>query len=346
MTVLDRINTVMAGAHRDAGARRAALAAARAAEFSGAARTRDISRAVNKHDYGLSILRAQVIDDRVECFVRAWRDGEQLGFGVDGSVDVERFVVVNPPILIPDDTGPIERAGGRFRSDPDEILQDIILDMVGRSGRAGAAIVPGKEGRTDYTIYSDTADGEISSYSDPANYSTSRAGSNLTATTGGGSITVGQEVNDYAIYEAFVSFNTSSVVGSPSVATLSLRGVGNSSDTDFIVEARAHDWGASLTTADWVAGGSLSALTLLASYNTTGWTTSGYNDFTSESAFLANIGASSTRILLCSSRLTNNNTPTGLEWVSFYPAEDATRDPKLFVTAAAAASGGNFFMLF
>src|SRR3989338_7388092 len=35
----------------------------------------------------------------VELFARAWRGTQQLGFGSDGSVEIERFRIFNPPIL-------------------------------------------------------------------------------------------------------------------------------------------------------------------------------------------------------------------------------------------------------
>src|SRR3990167_9831546 len=40
----------------------------------------------------------------IEVLVKAWRKSKQLGFGVDGSVEIERIRIHNPPILIPDGT--------------------------------------------------------------------------------------------------------------------------------------------------------------------------------------------------------------------------------------------------
>src|SRR3990167_2105288 len=51
-------------------------------------------------DYDIEIISIKNITDGVEVLARAWKDGEQIGFGKDGSVDVERFNIINPPILI------------------------------------------------------------------------------------------------------------------------------------------------------------------------------------------------------------------------------------------------------
>lgn len=46
----------------------------------------------------------------VEVLVKSWdKNDKQLGFGKDGTVEIERFRIINPPILIPDDNGNIER---------------------------------------------------------------------------------------------------------------------------------------------------------------------------------------------------------------------------------------------
>jgi len=43
----------------------------------------------------------------IEYFAKAWRNGKQVGFGKDGSVEIERFRVFNPPILVDDPNGDI-----------------------------------------------------------------------------------------------------------------------------------------------------------------------------------------------------------------------------------------------
>ena len=152
------------------------------------------------------------------------------------------------------------------------------------------------------TVYSDLVDGYIGS--DSAVYLTARAGGgNLGVSTGADSIVQGQSLG-YNCFEGFISFDTSSIgAGTVTAATLSLYAKSDYSVVDFTVYARARDWGASLTTADWVAGADLSALPLLASVTTAGLSVAAYTALSSESAFVSNINTSgSTRIILTSAR--------------------------------------------
>ena len=343
MSAVDRINAVMAQSFETAQDKRAALMAARASEFSGLVGARDITRG----RYGISILKGKVSAGQVELFARVFRDGVQIGFGADGSVDVERFVVVNPPLLVKDNAGDVmlsrpnfsgKQIEKRYRIDPLETVCDSLEVMVRKAGKLNSTIVPGKEGRTTYTIYSNGSDdGYISSSN--ATYATARSGSNLGAVTNSANENViGQTtLGDYYCFEAFVNFTTSTVAGSVSSATLSLYGASNSSNTDFTINARRLDYTAGgLTTADWIAGASVSGQALLATYATTGWDTADYNVFTSQAAFLTNINQSGTTgIILSSSRHEGNNAPTGDEYVIFHGGSETgtSQDPRLVIEA-------------
>lgn len=189
------------------------------------------------------------------------------------------------------------------------------------------------------TAFADESDGWLNSYS--TDYATARAGTG----SFGGPFATGHNVGQvpagggdpYNVYEAFLSFNTSSILDTSTVtaATLSVWGAPDASVTDFTMEARLHDWGTAVETGDYVAGDSLSGKTLLATYSITSWPLSQYNDLTSQGAFASNVSKTgSTRLLLCSNRTTNNNTPTSNEYVGFAAAETAgtSNDPKLVVT--------------
>jgi len=151
----------------------------------------------------------------------------------------------------------------------------------------------------------------------------------------------------YWVYEGFISFDTSAIgAGTVTSATLSLCPYQDQSVTDYTLYARARDWGASLTTADWVAGASLSGLTLLASVSTVGISVGSYAALSSESAFASNINTSgSTRIILTSSRHEAGNLPpTGLEYVAWYSAEaSAAYRPKLVVEYTAGISSHPYY---
>src|SRR5690606_32148284 len=113
--------------------------------------------------------------------------------------------------------------------------------------------------------------------------------------------------------------------------------VSDLSGVDFVVEARQRDWGASLTTADWVAGASLGGLPLMASLSTNAiGAINAYKTFTSEPAFLTatNLKTGVVYLLLCSSRHRLGNSPSGDEYVGFSMANTTgtTQDPRLTIT--------------
>ena len=196
---------------------------------------------------------------------------------------------------------------------------------------------------TTTVVYADAADGYIQSSN--ATYATARAGSTLVATTAGTSVNVGQHLNAgvYFCYESFFSFDTSSIADTDTVSAvvLGLKGTFDQSLTDFTMNARTKDWGATLTTADWVAGADLGALPLLGTFATSGFSTSGYNDFTENGTnFRSWVSLTGMSLLVVSgSRHEGNNTPTAAEYV-FVAASEATgttTDPKITVTHAGAA---------
>ena len=60
--------------------------------------------------YDIEIVSMKAIVGGVEVFARAWdAKGNQIGFGRDGTVDIERFRIFNPPILVDDPAGTVER---------------------------------------------------------------------------------------------------------------------------------------------------------------------------------------------------------------------------------------------
>src|SRR3990167_768249 len=60
-------------------------------------------------DVDIEITSITAIEGGVELLARAWENGKQIGFGPDGSVDLERFRFFNPPILVDDPNGDIVR---------------------------------------------------------------------------------------------------------------------------------------------------------------------------------------------------------------------------------------------
>jgi hypothetical protein len=167
------------------------------------------------------------------------------------------------------------------------------------------------------TVFAATSDGYISSTN--ATYATARTGGTLAADSVATTCLIGQQFNgsNYIIDEAFFSFDTSPI---PTTATVnsvafSLWGSADNSSQDFTMQARTDSWTAGgLTTADWVSGASLGALTLLATFSTASFSQIGYNQFTENgtnfrSAINKGTGAT-TQFLVDSDRHVAGNTPT------------------------------------
>lgn len=259
----------------------------------------------------------------VDVWVSLWQNGEEI------PIDPHRRII-NPPTLIA--TG--EAAARSLIEDADAAVLKAVWESI---FTAPHPMGWGTRG-TVTTVYASTADGHVISSS--SSYSTARSGGSLGVNTyGTGAVRVGQATDFivYECYESFLSFDTSSIPDDDVISSvvLSLNGQTDlSSSADFTVNARVKNWGSSVDTGDWVAGDSLSGLTLLATWSTTSFS-SGYNDFSSQSGFASSINKSGTTyIILSSSRHEGGSTPSGAELVDFDSADTSgtSSDPKLTIT--------------
>jgi hypothetical protein len=127
---------------------------------------------VQEGEYFIEVQKMEPIEGGLQVFARAWDANDNpLGFGKDGSVEIERFRFFNPRILVPDGTT-------STTSDPDHpdrpyqvrnykedlvaALKHELAHAVSVSGKAGTEITPGKIGNTTDIYYPD-ADPETSS---------------------------------------------------------------------------------------------------------------------------------------------------------------------------------------
>lgn len=189
-------------------------------------------------------------------------------------------------------------------------------------------------------VYGDASDGVIRSGNDGV-YANSQAGVGFNAGTGLFDYWVGQEFTGalYYIWEAFWAFDTSSIPDNAVIsdAVISLYGkagasVAGSSAWDH--QLRLDDWGVSMTTADWVATGGLSALPLLAHLAQVSVSNAAHNAFVTDD-LVANINKTGfTRMVHSSSRVAAGTTPTGSETQGWESADQSgtTNDPKMTVT--------------
>jgi hypothetical protein len=181
-----------------------------------------------------------------------------------------------------------------------------------------------------------TLTGQINSSN--AVYATARTGGTLSAATGGNIFDFGQLTGPFRCIELFVTFDTSSIPDDATVTSVvfSLGMADNQSVTDFIAEARLHDWGGTLETTDWVSGADLGSKLLLATFDSAAYVDEAYNAFTESGTALSdNINkAGSTRFLVCSDRHRLGTQPSGSEYLDAYGQNSPPGDlrPKLTIT--------------
>lgn len=192
----------------------------------------------------IEITETNLVDGGVEVFARAWRDGEQIGFGPDGTVDLERFRFFgNIPTLVEDPLGDIVKTyedrdennepilvEKRYREDVEQRFVDEIADTISVKKQifSAEAIIPGKRGNTSTTYYSDSSgDGHVISSS--AVWATVRGSTTGTASAAGANS--GSDAprailfaGTYYIGRSFLPFNTSSLPDTDTIssATFSL----------------------------------------------------------------------------------------------------------------------------
>jgi len=108
----------------------------------------------------------------VEIYARAWKNGKPLGWGKDGSVEIERFRIFNPPVLVDDPNGDIVREfvdpdtkktkQRKLREDPIQAIRKSLAHTIKVSGKENTKVIKGKIGHTTDTFYPD-ADPESTS---------------------------------------------------------------------------------------------------------------------------------------------------------------------------------------
>lgn len=335
---------------------------------------------INPATFEIEIVDIEAIEGGVQVFARAWSDGTQIGFGSDGSVDIERFRIFNPPILVPDENGEVFRYATpeelaqdehgliipvmRYREDPEGALLITLADTICDIAKhTDTNIIAGKIGNTTSTFYSDAnaEDGEV--YYGRATWDTVHDAAtgivaNATGTqprfqTGNNNLSTGWEN-----YRAFFAFDTSAIPDSDSIssATLSLRGTnkfdqGNGSAC--LVSASPAS-PTTLTTADYDQCGAINNPTEMASrIDITSWSTTGFNDFALNSNGLANITKTGISYFGLRSSADCDDDVSGLalnqnQACIFYSNEQSgnTDAPKLVVEHTASATVNSNFLMF
>ena len=321
-------------------------------------------------DYDIEIVSMKAIDGGVEVLARAWDSQGQIGFGKDGLVDIERFTIINPPIMVADGTKhTFVHDNGRevlidnFKEDLQEAILQSLAHTIGviEKGKPRGNIIPGKVGNTTLTAYPNASTGTAPIDSELAQSETSV----VWATLQGGAGNLNQNV------VATVSiWNLRATATTDQFSLLRRGGFGFDTDTIgtdnidsaiFSIYVTVKGTALGDTDCDIVdfnpAAGTITTfdVTDYANFGTTrfatgktissGITTSAYNDFTLNASGVANINKTGNSYF--GTRLKwdiDNSAPT---WVngaetnvdgSMADTADTTQDPKLVVEHSAAAT--------
>ena len=324
----------------------------------------------------IEITQTDIIEGGIQVFARAWRDGVQIGFGKDGTIDIERFRIFNPPVLVPDELGDIIAAAPtviregapdiaeltfRYREDPEEALLQVIEHAIGQSGKDGANIIAGKIGNTVSTFYPDDdatgsptsvdghfeSDGTNRTWAAKIALTTATANDSSTALFAGGHFGTGVGDNFRYHPRAIMLFDTSAL-GSDTVdsATLSMYGLSKANSSGVFngisLSAAAPASNTALVNGDFDSFGSTEFST---SISYASWSTAGYNDFvlnaSGEAAVVNGISKFGTR---ATDDLNATKPVLGAgtfdDYVRAHSADNAsgtTQAPKLVVTHTAGA---------
>lgn len=306
----------------------------------------------------------------IELFATAFKNGKQVGFGKDGSIEIERFRIFNPPVLVDDINGDIIREWGeedpqditkkitkqrKLKYDPTEAIKQSLAHTISTVAKDDRNIVKGKIGNTTSTFYPD-ADTESTSVDggvrllNQTSWATVRDAATGdfafdTATEAQVAATIKDSDTSWDILRSYFLFDTSAIGDTDTIdsATFSLYGngvaVNNGDTTNLILVSGNPASNTAITTSDYTItkfGSTSFGVITLAS-----WNTGAYNDISLDASGLSNITATGiSKFGILTGLDFSNIAPTGANDCQAYFADQTgtTNDPKLVVVHSAAST--------
>lgn len=317
-------------------------------------------------DIEVEILSLDKIDGGVEVYAKAWKNGKQLGWG--NGVEIERFRIFNPPVLVDDPNGDIVREFNdvegnpkqrKLREDPIQAIRETLVHTIKVSGKENANIIKGKVGRTTDTFY--PAAGETEPVDgicrrrhgddpDPGymSWSEVREGSGTLARntrTTDSVVIQGDDTTDKwrNMHRQIFGFDTSGIGSGASIdsATFSLYGSGNQDDysQDVVIDRNPPSSASAIAAGDYDLSGWDETKQSDTTISCGSWNTSDYNDFTLNATGEGNVNLTGNSWF--GTRLSgdfDDTEPTwsndGRSYTASYMADETgtSSDPKLVVT--------------
>jgi len=336
-------------------------------------RLEKVSRTRRK-DIEVEIININKIEGGVEVFARAWKNGKQVGFGTDGSIDIERFRVFNPPTLVEDPLGEIQIIRElelatrtisrivRFREDPKEALLQSVTQTISSIAKFGDEnIVPGKVGNTTSTFYP-SLDGYVrynstgvswASIIAAAGNQTNTAATNLAWQVSGAVSGTGASSLFDVLARYVLVFDTSSIPDGDTISSATFSGYCDTKTDEFSVDPTMTIMGATLASDASIANGDYAStftnhqVSFATAKTFADFTTSAYNDFALNASGISAISktGNSRFSLRFAQDVTGGTTPQQATaarefFVSIASSEASgtSQDPKLVVEHAGAAA--------
>ena len=302
----------------------------------------------------------------VEIMARGWKGTKPLGFG-DGSIEIERFRIFNPPILVYDPTGNIERFGEdgtsyKLKEDPIRAIRETLAHNVKLVGKTNAKIIKGKVGNTTSTFFpaagsAEPVDGEVRSANGEVVWATIRDETGTTAVDTNANANVAKletsttSARWFSMTRGIFGFDTSAIPDTDTVDSATLSFDGNASTDNFtqsvVIDRRVPTSTSTLNAGDYNRTGWAQVEQSSTRISIGSWATGSYNDFTLNATGLGNL--SKTGLSWYGTRLSgdfDNSEPT---WASgsisnanakFADTAGTASDPKLVVVHTGAVVTG------
>jgi Concanavalin A-like lectin/glucanases superfamily len=282
----------------------------------------------------------------IEVFAKAWKGGKQLGFG-DGTVEIERFRIFNPPILVDADDGDIIKEitfqdGSvhyrKLKEDPAEAIRQTIAHNCNLVGKESLKIEKDKVGNTTDTYYP-SYDAAVNRLNTDTTWSACRdatSGLAVADTTASEYFTCeNRATGKYEIARGFFVFDTSAIRDTDTIdsGTISLSYAGDSSfyQTAGFVDFSSPDSG--FTTAEYDV---VSSYTEVVTQITPSAGSGSYDNWTLNAAGLSRVSKTGkSHYAFVWARDISNTTPTASTrnyWSCYMSEQTGTaNDPKLVI---------------
>lgn len=268
--------------------------------------------------YGISVeiqsLKAIEINGShgVEIMARAWKGTEQLGFGKDGSVEIERFRIFDPPIKIQDPNGSIDIAATEARTglikhfkwseNPIEAIKQTLAYVISVVGKENTEIVKGSIGNTTSTFHPDldaestSVDGDVRETNAGTTWATIQgaAGDSATDSVNTMQVFIDTSASDSNLWinmrRIITLFDTSAIPDTDTISSATISLYGNSIYDYYSAKINIYS-SAPASNTSLAAGDydSLGTTAFSTAQNFTGFSTASYNVFTLNALGIADI---------------------------------------------------------